>query len=36
MLEVQGLTKRYGALTGIEDVSFQARAGEVRPYRMSL
>src|ERR1700680_1564134 len=29
MLDVQHLTKRYGALTGIQDVSFAVRAGEV-------
>jgi ABC-2 type transport system ATP-binding protein len=29
MLDVQHLTKRYGALTGIQDVSFTVRAGEV-------
>ena len=29
MLRVQNLTKRYGALTAVQDVSFQVRAGEV-------
>jgi ABC-2 type transport system ATP-binding protein len=29
MLEVRHLTKRYGALTGIQDVSFTVRPGEV-------
>src|SRR5262245_310265 len=29
MLEVRGLTKRYGALTAIHDVSFEVREGEV-------
>lgn len=29
MLEVQHLTKRYGALTAVYDVSFEARPGEV-------
>jgi ABC-2 type transport system ATP-binding protein len=29
MLDVHHLTKRYGALTGIQDVSFAVRAGEV-------
>jgi ABC-2 type transport system ATP-binding protein len=29
MLEVRGLTKQYGALTAIRDVSFDARPGEV-------
>ena len=29
MLEIRHLTKRYGALTAIHDVSFEVRAGEV-------
>ena len=29
MLDVQQLTKRYGALTGIQDISFTVRPGEV-------
>ena len=29
MLDVQQLTKRYGALIGIQDVSFTVRPGEV-------
>ena len=29
MLEVQGLTKRYSALTAVRDVSFEVRPGEV-------
>jgi gliding motility-associated transport system ATP-binding protein len=29
MLDVHHLTKRYGALTAIQDVSFTVRAGEV-------
>jgi ABC-type branched-subunit amino acid transport system ATPase component len=29
MLAVQGLTKRYGALLAIQDISFEARPGEV-------
>jgi ABC-2 type transport system ATP-binding protein len=29
MLDVLGLTKRYGALTAIQDISFEARPGEV-------
>src|SRR5438477_8088793 len=29
MLQVQNLTKRYGALTAIHDVSFEVRPGEV-------
>ncbi|MEP7307730.1 MAG: hypothetical protein ABJA98_19685 [Acidobacteriota bacterium] len=29
MLEIRRLTKRYGALTAIHDVSFDVRSGEV-------
>jgi ABC-type Na+ transport system ATPase subunit NatA len=29
MLEIQRLTKHYGALVGIQDVSFAVRPGEV-------
>jgi len=29
MLQVDRLTKRYGAFVGIEDVSFSVQAGEV-------
>jgi branched-chain amino acid transport system ATP-binding protein len=29
MLQVQGLTTRYGALTAIRDLSFDIRPGEV-------
>ena len=29
MLQVDGLTKRYGAVTAIKDVSFEVRPGEV-------
>jgi len=29
MLQVERLTKRYGALVGIDDVSFSVRPGEV-------
>jgi len=29
MLEVRNLTKHYGALRAVEDLSFEVRAGEV-------
>ena len=29
MLDVERLTKRYGALTAVRDLSFEARPGEV-------
>ena len=29
MLEVEGLTKRFGAITALEDVSFSIAEGEV-------
>src|SRR5579862_8375109 len=29
LFHVQGLTKRFGALTALDDVSFEVRAGEV-------
>jgi ABC-2 type transport system ATP-binding protein len=32
MLEVRGVTKRYGAITGVRDVSFTVRPGEVLGY----
>src|SRR5918992_5544513 len=32
MLEVRGVTKRYGALTAVRDVSFTVRPGEVLGY----
>jgi branched-chain amino acid transport system ATP-binding protein len=29
LFHVQGLTKRFGAITALADVSFEVRAGEV-------
>jgi ABC-type multidrug transport system ATPase subunit len=29
MIEVRGLTRRYGALTAVHDLSFEVRPGEV-------
>ena len=32
VLEVRGVTKRYGAVTAVRDVSFAVRPGEVLGY----
>ena len=29
MLEVEHLTRRYGPLTAVDDISFQTRSGEI-------